>query len=166
MITSLLLPQGTCWMSFVIVKGAWDIFQDSITCQQAPWPSASHSRPITACPWCQHLPGRLVSRWSQIIPREAWSQSPVHRMGSLKVTFTGIAVFLSFMFYVYLFMWHLFFCLFSFGGGMWDLVPCQGLNPGPLCWERGGLAAGPRGGPRDGFQRVFALWTWMGSRAV
>ena len=28
---------------------------------------------------------------------------------------------------------------------MWDLVPCQGLNPGPLHWELGVLATGPPG---------------------
>ena len=29
--------------------------------------------------------------------------------------------------------------------GTWDLVPCQGLNPGPLHWELGVLATGPPG---------------------
>lgn len=84
----------------------------------------------------------------------------------MKVIFTGIAVFLSFMFYIYFFMWRLFclFVCFFFGGGMWDLVPCQGLNPDPLRWERGVLATlDHKGGPRDGFQHVFALsgleWT-------
>ena len=28
---------------------------------------------------------------------------------------------------------------------MWDLVPNQGLNPGPLHWEHGPLATGPPG---------------------
>ena len=29
--------------------------------------------------------------------------------------------------------------------GTWDLVPDQGLNPGPLRWEHGVLATGPPG---------------------
>ena len=35
----------------------------------------------------------------------------------------------------------------SYSCGMWDLVPCQGLNLGPLHWEYGVLATGPPGKP-------------------
>ena len=44
--------------------------------------------------------------------------------------------------------WDLFFFFFSSGTmqilscGMWDLVPDQGLNQGPLDWEHGVLATG------------------------
>ena len=41
---------------------------------------------------------------------------------------------------------------------MWDLVPCQGLNPGPLHWELGVLATGPPGKSHSLFFKYSSQW--------
>ena len=47
---------------------------------------------------------------------------------------------------------------------MWDLVPCQGLNPGPLHWELGALATGPPGKSPSSLVLDPPLWLYENRR--
>ena len=148
LVTSPLLSRGTCRMSFVTVKGACSYMRRIPRLHHLPTSPMTLSQAFRAH---HSVPLRPASTWQICVemkpdhPQEGLSQCPVHTMGSMKVTLTGIGVFLPFSFYIYLFMRHLLFVCFFFGCGMWDLAPCQGLNLGPLCWEHGVLATRPQG---------------------
>ena len=59
-------------------------------------------------------------------------------------------IFYLFLKNIYLFDWPVLSC------GMWDLVPRQGSNLGPLHWEHRVLATGP---PRKSHHILFIIYT-------
>ena len=46
-----------------------------------------------------------------------------------------------------------------FSCGVWDLVPCPGTGPGPLCWELRVLASGPAGNAATSYLKEDDLLT-------
>ena len=53
-----------------------------------------------------------------------------------------------------------------FSCGVWDLVPCPGTGPGPLCWELRVLASGPAGNAATSYLKkmIYLLLAVLGLR--